>query len=100
MEVLVRRQWNDFRDAEVELDALDNVHWDTISGGVRTVAPQPFIHAYVWCDGITGDIAHSCRHSSYPHRIKVAMVKKSNTAQVWATLLEIAGPRPSTTVDP
>jgi len=95
VKVLVRRQWNHYRIAEADLAGLTNLHWETISGGVRTSAPQPFIHGYVYCDELAGEIAHSCQHGSGPHAIKVAVVKKDNTPQVWAEVLERAGPRPS-----
>ena len=89
----IRRQWNDWRIAEVEFEKLDTLHWTTISGGVHAPAPQPFVHGYAWCDDIQGEFAHSCRHGQGPHRIKVVLVKKDNKA-IWPSVLEAAGPRP------
>jgi hypothetical protein len=57
-------------------------------------APQPFIHGYVWCTDLDGEIAHSCRHGSGPHRIKVCVVKKDNSKEVWKILEAAVGPKP------
>ena len=92
--VCVRRQWNDFRVAEVPFGALSNLHWTQISGGVRAPAPQPFVHGYVWCDDVEGEIGHSCRHGFGPHEIKVCVVKKDNSKETWNKVLEIVGPKP------
>src|SRR5262249_35354697 len=54
---------------------------------------QLFIHGYVLCSDVEGGIAHSCRHGSGPHNIKVCVVKKDNK-DVWPKLVEIAGPKP------
>lgn len=92
--VTARRQWNDYRLATFRIDDLDGWHWDTISGGVNAVAPQPFVHAYGWCDGmIHGEIAHSGIHGPCPHRIKLCLTKTDNQA-VWSEVLRRAGPRP------
>ncbi len=92
--VTVRRQWNDYRTAEVMFDSIEDLHWDTISGGVNAPAPQPFIHGYVYCDQVDGEIAHSCEHGEGPHRIKVCIVKKDNDIKTWQLLLDIVGPKP------
>jgi hypothetical protein len=93
-EVYVRRQWNDYRAGKVPLDRMDNIRWDQISGGVRTLAPQPFIHANVLCTDVEGDIAHSCLHGEGPHSIKVCITKNDNSKKVYERLLEVAGPKP------
>lgn len=85
--VRVRRQWNDWRIATYKLSDLADVHWDTISGGVNENTPRPFLHGYVYCDGmIDGELSHSCAHGPGPHRIKVCVVKKDNSKQVIQTL--------------
>jgi len=91
--VQVRRQWNDYRTGSVNLSQLRNLHWDWLSGGVRALTPQPFMHGYVWCTDVQGDMAHSSSHGPCPHEIKVCIVKKDNRAS-WSRLLEIAGPKP------
>ena len=53
--VQIRRQWNDWRIAEIEFSKLSDIAWDRISGGVKASAPQYFIHAYVRCNEYTGD---------------------------------------------
>jgi hypothetical protein len=93
--VWVRRQWNSGFSALYRLAHVDGVHWDTVSGGVQAPTPQPFMHGYVWCDGmLEGEVEHSCAHGPGPHRIKVCVVKKDNTAAVIAQLLAVAGPKP------
>lgn len=91
--VVVRRQWNDWRMARVRLSAIDNMKWDTISGGVQAPAPQPFIHGYIWPEAIVdGELAYSRRHQY--NQIKVCIVKKDNDPEIYAKLVEIAGPKP------
>lgn len=51
-EVIVRRQWNDWRQATYRLSDLEGAHWGTLSGGVRVRTPQPFLHGYVQCDAM------------------------------------------------
>ena len=92
--VYIRRQWDDWRIASVPLGALSGLAWDDVSGGVYSKAPQPFIHGYVRCSDVVGDIAHSCQHGPGPHRIKVCIVKKDNDPEVFARLLKIVGPKP------
>src|SRR5260221_13018725 len=93
--VWVRRQWNDYRQANVRAVDLGGFHWNRVSGGVRVPAPQPFIHAYIWCDAIReGELAHSCLHGTGPHRIKVCVTKVDNKA-AYSWLLERAGPKPT-----
>jgi len=84
--VKVRRQWNDWRIGEVKISGITDLHWDDISGGVWVKAPRPFLHGYVWCDEIVGEIAHSCMHGEGPHRIKVCIVKKDNDASTFKQL--------------
>jgi hypothetical protein len=92
--VYVRRQWNDWRVAKVELEKIEGLHWDVISGGVNAPCPQPFVHGYVQCTDIIGEIPHSGMHGKCPHRIKVCVVKKYNDKKIWQKILEIVGPKP------
>src|SRR5207247_4406995 len=93
--VTVRRQWNDHRLATYHLDDVDDPHWSEMSGGIAAPAPRPFLHGYVWCDGmVNGELAHSCAHGAGPHRIKVCIVKKDNQPASYAALLVKAGPCP------
>ncbi len=92
--VRVRRDWNDHRIGTVKWSDLRDPRWDTISGGEQNPTPQPFIHGYVWCDAVQGDIAHSCAHGPGPHNIKVCLVKKDNSREVWGRLSAIVGPKP------
>lgn len=91
-EVWVRRQWNDLRVAKYQLSGVERVHWGRISGGCKAIAPQSFLHGYVWCSGILeGELGHSCTHGPPPHRIKVCIVKKDNDANTYARLVALAG---------
>ena len=92
--VRIRRQFSDYRIGEIHYGGLNGICWDNISGGVYDIAPQPFIHAYVLCNEVKGDIAHSCQHGPPPHNIKIVILKKDNTQEIYKRLLESAGPRP------
>jgi hypothetical protein len=92
--VRIRRQWNDWRIASAPIDRLSGLRWDKVPGDVRAPAPQFFIHGYVACTDVVGEIAHSCAHGEGPHSIKVSVVKKDNDAQTWAQLIEIVGSKP------
>ena len=92
--VHIRRDWNDHRVGTVRWADLRSPRWDTVSGGEQNRTPQPFIHAFVWCSLVNGDIAHSCIHGPPPHDIKVCLVRKDNNRDVWNRLSEIAGPKP------
>ena len=94
MIVQIRRHWNDWRIGTCELDDLSDLHWTDTSGGVCCRAPQPFIHAYIWCNKIAGEVAHSCAHGDGPHNIKVCIVKKDNSPEIYTELLAIAGDKP------
>ena len=90
----VRRQWNDHRTGKVSLDDISDLHWGNVSGGVRVSSPQSFIFGYVSCDMVEDDIAHSCLHGEGPHSIKVCVVKKDNSKEVWDEVNRLAGPNP------
>jgi len=94
MDVVVRRHWNDWQKGKVPSEKLDGLHWSRLSGGVQALAPQPFIHGYVLCSDIEGEIAHSCLHGEGSHRIKVCVVKKDNDKEIWCSMLDIVGPKP------
>ena len=92
--VRIRRQWNDHRIGSVLLCKISDLHWSEISGGTQVRAPRPFLHGYVSCADVEGEIAHSCEHGEGPHRIKVCLVKKDNDPKVFERLLEVVGQRP------
>ena len=93
--VHVRRDWNDNRIGRVQWSDLENPRWDTVAGGTQLESRQAFIYAYVWCDKVRGDIAHSCTHGPPPHNIKVCLLKQDNSGDVWNRLNQIAGPERS-----
>ena len=92
--IKIRRQWNDWRIAEVEFSKISHLHWDNISGGVAAHAPQYFIHGYVWCDSYDDDLAHSCKHGEGPHRIKICITKIDNDLKVFNEIRSIVGEKP------
>ena len=63
-----------------------------MAGGTQIESRKPFIYGYVWCDKVLGDIAHSCIHGPPPHNIKVCLMKRDNSRDVWNRLIQIAGP--------
>jgi hypothetical protein len=92
--VTIRRQWNDWKVAQAKISSLSRFHWSDFSGGVGQPTPQYFIHAYVDCDVVVGDISHSCLHGRGPHSIKVVILKKDNDREVINHILRIVGPKP------
>lgn len=92
--VRIRRDWDDHRVRTVCWSDLVNPWWDMVSGGTQNRTPQPFVHGYVMCDQVNGDIAHSCIHGPGPHDIKVCIIQKDNNGQVWDYLMKIVGSRP------
>ena len=63
-----------------------------MAGGTQIESRKPFIYGYVWCDKVRGDIAHSCIHGPPPHNIKVCLMKRDNSREIWNRLIQIAGP--------
>jgi hypothetical protein len=93
--VRVRRQWNDWREANVPLSVIECLHWANKSGGVRAAAPQYFLHGYIWCDALEGaEFGHSCAHGRGPHRIKICITKKGNDPTTFYQLVKEVGPKP------
>lgn len=91
--VTIQRQWNDYRQGEVEMEKLSGLGWDNLSGGVNQKSPHYFVYAYVMCNDIEGEISHSCWHGQGPHNIKVVILKKYNLP-IWKDILEIVGEKP------
>lgn len=95
MAIKIRRQRTSYNIGSVEhLEYIENLHWSTISGGTYTKDPYPVVYGYVYCVAVDGEIDHSCEHGEGPHRIKVCIIKKDNTAEDWKRILEIVGPKP------
>jgi hypothetical protein len=95
--VWIRRSWDDVgRKAEIPVSELDSVHWDTRSGGTQAPTPQPFLHGYINCLLISdSEVPHTGWYGGpCPHRIKVCVVMKDNTPEVFELLVKKAGPKP------
>jgi hypothetical protein len=91
--VKVRRQPGDHRLATYLLERVSRMRWGKIGGGIRQRSAM-HVYGYVMCNElIAGRLAHSCRHGPPPHEIKVCITKKHNE-QIWASILEIVGPKP------
>jgi hypothetical protein len=85
--VWVRRQWNDGRAIEIDIDQIQRPHWTDISGGIMKRANRLYLHGYISCALDTeGVLPHSCRHGPPPHRIKICVVKVDNTRAAMAEL--------------
>lgn len=76
--VRVRRRWDRKATEDRPLSALTNPRWVSIAENQFTNDPEPFLHATTQ-DGTT-----------------VCIVRGDNLPEVYATLLEIAGPKPVT----
>jgi hypothetical protein len=92
--VYIRRHSTDWRIGYISQNEIDGLHWSTVSGGVGRIASQPFIHGYVSCDRVRGEVSHSCAHGEGPHRIKVLIVKKDNTKEIFNWACSFAGEKP------
>ena len=92
--VRVRRDWDDHRVGTVRWSDLGTPRWDMVSGGTQTRTPRPFVHGYVMCDKVRGDIAHSCIHGPGPHNIQVCIVEKDNSRQDCDYLMHTARSSP------
>ena len=96
--ILITAPWNDWRSARVTAKDLLDLHWHQPSG-----APKPLLHAYVSCaDLFAGELSHVCDASTAPHRIRVCILKRHNTADAYSELasrassdLPAPNPRPS-----
>ncbi len=90
----LRRNPTDWHIGSTFLDQLDHLHWDNIPGGTYQKENQYYIHGYIDCDVINGEIGHSCKHGAAPHHIKVCILKKDNDKDIFSQLLAIVGPKP------
>ena len=93
--VHIRRDWNDRQIGKVRWSDLENARWDNVAGGTQIESRRPFVYAYVWCNRVQGDIAHSCSHGPPPHNIKVCIMKQDNSRDVWKRISKIVGPEKS-----
>jgi hypothetical protein len=85
--VRVRRQWNDDRIATYRIEDLSGLHMSDVSGGIQARANREYLCGYVACDrALKGAVPHSCEHGRGPHRIKVCVVKKDNSARIYHLL--------------
>jgi hypothetical protein len=84
--IRVQAHWNDWSDAAIRLDDLQDVHWHRPPG-----APHPLLHGYVCCSRIlTGDIPHWCEAKSAPHRLHVCVLKGHTLSPVYSELIRRA----------
>jgi len=82
-EVVVQRDWREWRTASVRLRDLEDVHWRQPSG-----APRALIHGYVWCTRfVRGGVLHDCEGGMSPHRLLVCVLRCHAAVDVYADLL-------------
>jgi hypothetical protein len=80
--IRVQSEWDGWRNAEVCLGDLLDVHWFQ-----PTRAPQALVHGYIFCSNIaTGNIPHDCDRRSAPHRLLVCILKRHTIPAVYAEL--------------
>lgn len=89
MIVYVRRHWNDQQGDTVDMAKLGGFHWSSTDSSIGLPSPRPMIHAYVWCDDAPR-VAHPRIRGECPHRIKVCIVKKLQTPEVFNALRALA----------
>jgi hypothetical protein len=80
--VVVQRDWDGWRTAQVKFGDLEDIHWFQPSR-----APRPLIHAYVSCASIvSGELPHDCRQTPAPHRLLVCVLKSHTAPWIHAEL--------------
>lgn len=86
MLIRVQSEWDGWRNAEVRLGDLHDVHWFQ-----PTRAPRALVHGYISCSSFaTGDIPHDCDRRSAPHRLLVCILKRHTIPAVYAELAQRA----------
>ena len=87
--VTVCRHWRDTQKAQVHIDKLTSLRFDSVAGGAGVMAPRQFLHGCILCtDLVSGEIAHSGRRGPPPHEIIVCITKKDNSPEIYKRLLE------------
>jgi hypothetical protein len=87
--VVVQREWDGWRTAQVRLADLEDVHWFQ-----PTRAPRPLIHAFVLCSSVvSGEVPHDCRQTPAPHRLLVCVLKTHTAPGIYAQLSALANAR-------
>jgi hypothetical protein len=80
--IRVQGEWNGWRNAEVRLRDLEDVHWLQPNG-----TSHAFIHAHVPCTKIvSGRLSHDCDGRSVPHRLLVCVLKRHTIGTAYAEL--------------
>ena len=89
MMIRVQSTWSGWRNAEVRLGDLRDVHWFQ-----PTRAPRALVHGYIFCSNIvSGEIPHECDRASAPHRLLICILKSHTIAPVYAELVRRADER-------
>ena len=89
MLIRVQSEWNGWRNAEVRLGELRDVHWFQ-----PPRAPHALVHGYILCSNIVlGEIPHDCNRRSTPHRLLVCILKRHTIATVYTELARRADER-------
>lgn len=87
--VIVQREWDGWRTAQVRLGDLEDVHWFQ-----PPRAPRALIHAYVTCSSIvSGELPHECRPDAHPHRLLVCVIKTHTAPWIYDELASRANSR-------
>src|SRR5215211_4433007 len=86
--VVVCRGWGDWRQVEVPVAELSDLHVTEFAGGTRARLPRPVLAAYMSCEVIPeqADFGHSCVHRAGPHRIKVLIHRRGNARAIYERL--------------
>ena len=93
-DVIVRRQPTG-SEGRVRFDAIRDLRWDYVSGGVKAKLADYYLHCNVYCDQVDGKyFGHSGVHGPCPHDIKVCITKTGNSRDVYDLLAKRAGSKP------
>jgi hypothetical protein len=69
--IRVESEWNGWRNAEVRLGDLRDVHWFQ-----PTRAPHALVHGYIFCRTSSPETFHDCDRRSAPLRLLVCILKR------------------------
>lgn len=87
--IRVHAQWDDWRNADVRVSDLRDVHWLQPAR-----APHALVHGYISCSSIVaGEIPHECDRRSAPHQLLVCVLKRHTIPHIYAELARRAHER-------
>ena len=84
--ICLHADWKAWQSATARFVDIHDLHWHQPAG-----APHALVHGYVACtDIVAGQIPHQCDPRTAPHRLRVCILKRHTTADVYAMLARLA----------